>query len=44
MGTRPTLLVRNEQVFKKIFSVDERLKQLGLDAETLVKETKEMYI
>ena len=40
----PTLTVRTKHIFKEIFAVDERLKQIGLEAEALVLETKEMYI
>ena len=43
MEARPTLTVRTEHVFKEIFATDERLKQLGIEAESLLEETKEMY-
>ena len=40
----PTLTMRTEHIFKEMFAVDERLKQLGLEAEALVLETKEIFI
>ena len=43
MDARPILIVRTEQVFKEIFAIDQRLRQLGVEAESLLEETKEMY-
>ena len=42
MEARPTLVVRTEVVLKEIFAIDTRLKQLGIEAESLLKETKHM--
>ena len=42
MEARPTLVVRTEVVFKEIFTIDTRLKQLGIEAESLLNKTKHM--
>ena len=40
MEARPSLAVRTEVVFKEIFAIDARLKQLGIEAESLLNKTK----
>ena len=40
MEARPTLVVRTEVVLKEIFAIDTRLKQLGIEAASLLKKNK----
>ena len=39
-----SLMERTELIFKEIFLVDSRLKQLGIEAECVLQETKQMYV
>ena len=44
MDTRPSLVVRSKQIFNEIFAIDSRMKQLGIVAELVLEETKQMYV
>ena len=35
---------RTELIFNEILLVDSRLKQLGIEAESVLEETKQMYV
>ena len=44
MDTRPSLIVRSKQTIKEILKIDSRLKQRGIEAESALEETKQMYV
>ena len=44
MDTRPSLVVRSKLIFNEILAIDSRLKQLGIEAEFVLEETKQMYV
>ena len=44
MEFRLSLAVRTAAIFNKIFAINARLKHLGIQAESLVEETKQMCI
>ena len=37
-------MVRTELIFKDIFLIDSRLKQLGIEAQCMLEETKQIYV
>ena len=44
MEAIPSLVVRTGLIFKELFHIDSRLKELGIEAECVLEETKQMYL
>ena len=39
----PSLMVRTKMIFNELVAIDARLKELGIAAESVLKEAKKMY-